>query len=434
MSIVKNFRAGKWLPSDQKVIDDWLKNITVEANSEVENRTLLPPVQMFKNLLDDEPKLKALMEQAFTEVPNMPYYDTDAFGHPEVRTIDQMLTVLNHVISRPPAYYDNALIGCPINAIFNWTMGTKAGEEFFLNPKVNDAFRDMLDYWGNFLMTPASASVLNTTSTGWLSQSAIDEMVKSAYGTSFLQLFKTKSDNIDERYGFTSWDDFFTREFNEGIRPVEYPDDSSVIINACESAPYRIATNVKKADEYWIKGQPYSVQDIFNRDDLTDYFTGGTIYQAYLSALSYHRWHSPVDGTVTAAYIVPGFYYTASYSEGFIAGKDQDPCSPNWSEAYLAETSPRAIVVIEADDKTIGQIAVIPIGMGEVSTCEIGVKVGQHVKKGEEIGMFHFGGSTHLLVFPPHLDVEFDLKGQTPSFNATNLKIRSKLATVKPKA
>jgi len=26
-------------------------------------------------------------------------------------------------------------------------------------------------------------------------------------------------------------------------------------------------------------------------------FVGGTVYQAYLSAENYHRWHSPVSGT-----------------------------------------------------------------------------------------------------------------------------------------
>jgi phosphatidylserine decarboxylase len=27
-------------------------------------------------------------------------------------------------------------------------------------------------------------------------------------------------------------------------------------------------------------------------------FEGGTVYQAFLSALSYHHWHAPIDGIV----------------------------------------------------------------------------------------------------------------------------------------
>lgn len=30
--------------------------------------------------------------------------------------------------------------------------------------------------------------------------------------------------------------------------------------------------------------------------------------------------------------------------------------------------------------------------------CEITVYDGQHVNKGDQIGMFHFGGSTHCLI------------------------------------
>ena len=32
---------------------------------------------------------------------------------------------------------------------------------------------------------------------------------------------------------------------------------------------------------------------------------------------------------------------------------------------------------------------------------EITVYQGQHVEKGDQLGMFHFGGSTHFLMFRP---------------------------------
>ena len=38
-------------------------------------------------------------------------------------------------------------------------------------------------------------------------------------------------------------------------------------------------------------------------------FEGGTVYQAFLSALFYHRWHSPVDGEIEDVYLIPGTYY-----------------------------------------------------------------------------------------------------------------------------
>ncbi len=50
----------------------------------------------------------------------------------------------------------------------------------------------------------------------------------------------------------------------------------------------------------------------------------------------------------------------------------------------------------------------IAVGMAEVSTCEITVQEGQVLKKGDEMGMFHFGGSTHCLVFRPGTSVTFN--------------------------
>ena len=93
-------------------------------------------------------------------------------------------------------------------------------------------------------------------------------------------------------------DDFFNREFRDSIRPVASPDDNSIVANACELAPYQISTAVKNRDFFWMKYQRYSLDFILNMSDLAKKFYGGTVYQAYLSATSYHWWHSPVSGTI----------------------------------------------------------------------------------------------------------------------------------------
>ena len=98
------------------------------------------------------------------------------------------------------------------------------------------------------------------------------------------------------------WNDFFTRSFKDGERPVASPDDDKVIVSACESTPDGISTDVKRQDRFWIKSQPYSLEDMLASDDSVDQFTGGTVYQAFLSATNYHRWHSPVAGTIVRAF------------------------------------------------------------------------------------------------------------------------------------
>ncbi len=121
-------------------------------------------------------------------------------------------------------------------------------------------------------------------------------------------------------------------------------------------------------------------------------YVGGTIYQAFLSALSYHRWHTPISGTIKKAYVVDGTYFSEPLFEDFIQRGEADPHGESTSQEYISAVATRAIVFIEADNKKLGTVAFIGIGMTEVSTCEITVKEGQHIKKGDQLGyvvIFH---------------------------------------------
>ncbi|HZU61909.1 MAG TPA: phosphatidylserine decarboxylase, partial [Solirubrobacteraceae bacterium] len=237
-------------------------------------------------------------------------------------------------------------------------------------------------------------------------------------------------DPQDEHWGFASWNDFFTRRLREGARPVDSPDDDKVIVSACESLPYGISTDVQRQDRFWIKSQPYSLQDMLANDDSVDQFVGGTVYQAFLSATNYHRWHSPVAGNIVRAFVQPGTYYSEADSEG------KDAVEPMNSQSYLAHVSVRAIILIEADDPVIGLMAFVAVGMSEVSSCLIDSKVkpGYHVVKGEELGYFQFGGSTHCLVFRRGAIAEFALAAipQPHDPHAPLVRVRSRLATAHP--
>ena len=71
------------------------------------------------------------------------------------------------------------------------------------------------------------------------------------------------------------------------------------------------------------------------------------------------------------------------------------------SEGYLVHVQTRAIFFIDCDDPGIGLVCVMPTGMVEISSCIIDPKMkqGYHVEKGEELGYFQFGGSTHCIIF-----------------------------------
>nr|WP_244463730.1 phosphatidylserine decarboxylase [Aeromonas bivalvium] len=231
--------------------------------------------------------------------------------------------------------------------------------------------------------------------------------------------------------GFASWDDFFTRTFRPGVRPVSSPADEDVIVNACESAPLQVQTGVSLGQPFWLKGQAYSLENMLDFDETAPSFEGGTVYQAFLSALSYHRWHSPVSGTIRKVRVVNGSYYLGNQYQGFQDPDGADPSAPNNSQPFLTSVATRALIFIEADNPKIGLMCVVPVGMAEVSSCEITVQAGDRVKKGDQLGMFHFGGSTHCLVFRPGVELAFDFYGQTPGLEATNLRVNTALARVR---
>lgn len=339
----------------------------------------------------------------------------------------------------------------------------------------------------NTKQTPESAYVLENNKLGWFGQTGIHDVMAVAnapYKTSMKFEDMFVCDPSAEHYGYKSWDgkhfqplfslglfcspfppssssplisfwprsggrassakarnraferpaflqhaDFFTRQVHDKARPVASPEDDSVIANACESKVYNIEHHVKLRDRFYAKGQPYSVLDMLAHDPLAHKFVGGTIYQAFLSALSYHRWHSPVSGTVRRAFVQDGTYFSEPLGEN---AADTGSVSINaegigQAQGYLSALAARAIIVIEADNKDIGLVGFVGIGMDEVSTCDITVKEGQHIKKGEQTGMFHFGGSSHCLLFQKGVKLE----GFPEVGRQENVPVRSKLVVVK---
>lgn len=401
-------RAG-WLPRDQDELESWLAGHRERAAARGE-QLLHPVISEFRHLIDSDPVVRMYIHQMIDQVPRAKRYRKR-----HLESVDQMLRLIDETLTMAPEYGDNAVI-TPLNAIFDWSMGTPAGFTAFRDPRINAMLKKILTTWCAFLDSADSLYVINESPSGWKCPAA-----RRAVGIEEFQ-----HDPADEHWGFVSWNDFFTRRFKDGARPVACPDDDTVIISACESTPYRIATNVKRVDSFWIKGQRYSLQDMLANDDSVDQFVGGTVYQAYLSATNYHRWHSPVAGTVVRAFRAGDTYFSEAVSEDWNAN---DP--PTW-QAYLAHVAVRAVILIDADDPVIGLTAFIAVGMAEVSSCMIGknVTAGRHLAKGEELGCFQFGGSTHCLVFRPGAIGAFALTALPQPHNphAPLVLARSKLA------
>jgi phosphatidylserine decarboxylase len=386
---LRNSRLGGWLPHEHGALSRWLKNTREHAAAG--KARWHPLIAEFQTMIEADPVLYMYFTLMFEQQPGFtPPPDS---GDIKLRDYHEMLLVMNHLLGTAPAYEATDMVGCPINAILDFPMFTPAGLAAFLHPKVNGMIRKLLTAWAGFLDSEASRYVLNDSDSGWF----------GAPARKALQLDDYQTDPSAPYLGFLSWNDFFIRQFRPHVRPVAHPEDDKVIIGACEATPYAIGTQVRELDTFWIKSQPYSLRQMLN-GQFVDRFVGGTVYQAYLSAQNYHRWHSPVAGSVLAVHHVPGSYYAEAASEGF------DRAGPNHSQAYLAHVATRSLIFIEAADPAIGLVCVMPIGMAEVSSCVVTVSDGQRVSKGEQLGYFQYGGSTHCLLFGPGVIRDFALQ------------------------
>ena len=401
-------RAG-WLPNGQEDLEAWLAGHQ-ERTRPAGEHDLHPAVVQLQELLDSDALLRMYVERMVEEVP-----PGKAYSKRLVRDVPQLLRLVDSVLTRAPEYSSDSLVMTPLLAVFDWAMGTTAGFAAFRDPRVNAALKKILRAWCDFLTSRDSLYVLNDSPAGW----------KSADARRTVGMGQYEHDPDEEHWGFTSWNDFFTRRFAHGERPVASPDDDKVIVSACESTPYGISRDVERFDQFWVKSQSYSLHEMLAGDEAVDGFVGGTVYQAYLSATNYHRWHSPVAGTVVRAFVVDGTYYSEADSEG------ADAVEPQNSQGYMAHVATRAVILLEADDPAIGLVAFVPVGMGDVSSCMITVTAGQHVAKGAELGYFQFGGSTYCLVFRPGVIADFAFAAipQPHDPDAPLVQVCSRLAT-----
>ncbi|KAH6911377.1 phosphatidylserine decarboxylase [Coprinopsis sp. MPI-PUGE-AT-0042] len=382
-----------WLPSQLHIIHDYLKVHHKRVLNRMDcNRTHEPAVARFAEAILADAEVRALLDQAFlqadrvTGVPTVRFHQADDEGNDT-----------------------GEAVGAPMFVLFHLLCNTSAGYDLFRKPIFNAAFKDVLDSWGHFLASDASSTSLHANEGGWFTQKALESLEG---GRGEFNATYVCPDPTAVNRGFTSWDSFFTRQLQPSARPILHPEDKSLLYNACESTVHRTAYKVKKRDHFWLKTQPYSLYDMLNRDEHdAERFVGGTVYQAFLCPLDYHRWHAPVDGVVAKVVQVPGTYFSAlpdSDAEGSNLANAGDPFGVmDRSQAWLTISAARVLIFIEADNPAIGLMCFIAVGMGEVSTCEALVKVGDNVKAGQEIGMFHYGGSSHTLIFGPQAGVTF---------------------------
>jgi len=233
-------RQAGWLPASQESLEDWLAGHRQRVEAKGQDIELHPAVADFRRLIASDPVVGMYVSRMIDQVPK-----TRSYSKRHLKDPDQLLRLINEVLTMAPEFGDENVM-LPLGAILDWAMGTPAGYAAFRDPKVNAALKKILTAWCDYLNSPKSLYVLNDSPSGWMSDAA-----RRAIGIEQYQ-----HDSADPHWGFTSWNDFFTRRFRDGARPVAAPDDDNVIVAACESTPFSIRAGVKRRDEFWLKTQP----------------------------------------------------------------------------------------------------------------------------------------------------------------------------------
>jgi phosphatidylserine decarboxylase len=236
---------------------------------------------------------------------------------------------------------------------------------------------DFANSWGTFLNTPESTKHID----------------------SFKKVPEFKLYECEEPpSGWKSFNQFFARRLKPGMRPIASLCDDSVIVSPADSTFvgwWQILDNSKII----VKNLEWSVLELLEGSPFKERFRGGVFTHSFLNTFDYHRYHVPVGGTVKEARQIQGLVYL-----DVVAKKEGDKYvldaldGTGWQFVQA-----RGLVVI---DSPIGLVAVLPMGMAQVSSAVITAEKGKKLRKGEEFGYFLFGASDIIMLFEAACNVE----------------------------
>jgi len=226
----------------------------------------------------------------------------------------------------------------------------------------------------------------------------------------------------DERFGlqkgwyedhknWKTFNQFFARYLKSpDQRPIASPGDPSVVSSPADAkaqgtwkidknsnivgaAGVRIKSNIFKSIAVLLgEGSKYQTA-----------FANGTLTHTFLDVNDYHRYHFPIGGTIKEVRVI----------ESDDAAGGITTWSPKDKKYVLQSKEPgwqnietRGCVIVET--KEYGLVAVLPIGMSQVSSVnfEKSVTEGKTLNKGEMLGFFLFGGSDIVMLFQSKVDFQ----------------------------
>ncbi|MFT5780144.1 MAG: phosphatidylserine decarboxylase [Crocinitomicaceae bacterium] len=238
----------------------------------------------------------------------------------------------------------------------------------------------------------------------------------------------------DGQRGWKTFNQFFYREFNGAnadtgitpLRPIAEPNNNQTIVAGADSTyqqDYPIdesgnvldATGNKTSISLKHTHTIGTVDELLGGSEYAADFYGGTFVHYFLSPFDYHRFHTPVAGEVLEIEAIPGKVFL-----NVVMTDDGQWDAPDGADDGYEFVQARGLVIMDAGP-VVGKVAVLPIGMAQVSGVEMntGLK-GKTVVKGQEFGKFKFGGSDIILLFQKSPDLYLFKKD--PAHNAIHFQ------------
>lgn len=195
---------------------------------------------------------------------------------------------------------------------------------------------------------------------------------------------------------YRSFNDFFTRELREGLRPLA----ADPVVSPVDARVY-MSGAVEGGTILQVKGVPYAVADLLGSATDAAPFDGGSFVTAYLSPKDYHRIHWPVDGTVERIRHLPGDLWPVN--DGALAGVP-GLFARNERVAILGTTDAgHAFALVPVGALNVGSIrlAFHPLRTnrrGRREPVDISLPAPVRAQRGVEAARFAFGSAVVLLL------------------------------------
>jgi phosphatidylserine decarboxylase len=199
--------------------------------------------------------------------------------------------------------------------------------------------------------------------------------------------------NVDEfvksPFDFRTFNEFFYRALKPEARPIVPGDDIAVFPADARHLAFQ---DIQAAAGFYVKGAKFSFAELLGDDGVAEKFAGGAMLISRLCPVDYHRFHFPVGGTPGEPRLIEGWLHSVS------------PVALRRRLRYLIENK-RIVTLIES--RVFGTVAMVEVGATNVGSIQQSFVPGRAVAKGDEKGLFAFGGSCVVTVFQ-HGRIRFD--------------------------